>query len=232
MNGLLETINKGHCPLFFYYFLYIKFLIKTKYNKREVVQMFQVSDEELEVFYLKNDYRFYRKYQFSEYFMDKYAEKLNWDEIGEHQTLTEEQIEKYANRFDWDNISCTQQMSEKFIEKHKKRINWEFVSKHQILTESFIEKHKDKIDWYWISSSQILSEIFIYNNLDKVNWENISRFQKLSHTFIVKNINNISVSHLKYNELVDWQELKEKGFDVALRLMGENIDDIHKWNGI
>ena len=75
------------------------------------------------------------------WFIEKYADKLNWFYILEKK-LPEKFIEKYCNRFDyndWSNVSRYQTLSEDFIERHKKEVNWEYISNSQKLSESIIE---------------------------------------------------------------------------------------------
>jgi hypothetical protein len=78
-----------------------------------------------------------------------------------YQKLSESFIEKYQDRILWNNISKYQKLSEPFIEKHQNRVNWNNISKYQKLSEPFIEKHQNRVNWYKISKYQKLSEGFI-----------------------------------------------------------------------
>lgn len=48
-------------------------------------------------------------------------------------TQTEEFIDKHADKADWDYISEHQRLSEPFIEKHADKVNWYWISQFQNL---------------------------------------------------------------------------------------------------
>ena len=80
----------------------------------------------------------------------------------------------------WNNISQYQTLSEEFIEKFQNKVDWYWISHYQILSEEFIEKFQDKVDWWNISYSQTLSEEFIEKFQHKVNWYHLSYNQNIS----------------------------------------------------
>ena len=71
--------------------------------------------------------------------------EVEWDNISQYQTLSEEFIEKHYDKVEWCNISEYQKLSEEFIKKHIDKVNWFYISRYQKLSESFIEKYSDKI---------------------------------------------------------------------------------------
>lgn len=46
------------------------------------------------------------------------------------------------NKVDWDYISIHQTLSEEFIEKHHKDVNWRYIYQFQDLSNAFKNKHK------------------------------------------------------------------------------------------
>ncbi len=126
-------------------------------------------------------------------FIERFQDKVNWDNIFQYQKLTEEFIEKQIKRprgtlfFEyWDIIIKYQKLSESFIERHKDNLNWYAISKFQKLSEEFMEKHQDEIDWHTISKFQNLSEEFMEKYKDKLDWLYIAKYQDLSEAFIEK----------------------------------------------
>ena len=69
--------------------------------------------------------------------------EVDWDDISEYQTLSEEFIEKYSDKVNWDDISEYQKLSEDFIEKHSDKVDWFCISRYQKLSEKFIKKYKN-----------------------------------------------------------------------------------------
>jgi phosphoribosylanthranilate isomerase len=134
----------------------------------------------------------------SEKFIDKYSEKVYWGYISINQKLSEKFIEKYSEKVNWYYISEYQKLSEKFIEKYSKKVNWECISEYQKLSEKFIDKYSEKVNWYCISRYQKLSEKFIEKYSKKVNWDWISIHQKLSEKFIKKHNLRIPESSWMY----------------------------------
>ena len=132
----------------------------------------------------------------SESFIEKYADKLDWDRISFKQKLSEPFIEKFADRVNWAGVSASQKLSEPFIAKYADKVEWNFISEHQTLSESFIEKYADNLEWRWISIEQKLSESFIEKYAGKVNWSYISEHQTLTEPFVEK-----------YADKVDWREI-------------------------
>ena len=132
----------------------------------------------------------------SDFFIEKFADKLDWDRISFKQKLSEPFIEKFADRVNWGGVSASQKLSEPFIAKYADKVEWNFISEHQTLSESFIEKYADNLDWRWISIEQKLSESFIEKYAGKVNWSYISEHQTLSEPFVEK-----------YADKVDWREI-------------------------
>jgi hypothetical protein len=110
-----------------------------------------------------------KEYVLSESFIEKYQDKLNWDDISQYQQLSESFIEKYKNKVNWFRISEYQRLSEPFIEKWQNILNWDYISMYQNLSEPFIEKYKDKVDWDIISKYQKLSQEFIKKYKDKLD---------------------------------------------------------------
>ena len=78
-------------------------------------------------------------------FIEKFAERVDWDRVSSRQTLSEAFIEKYMERVDWTCISMHQKLSEAFIEKFAERVNWNNLSSRQTLSKSFHEKFVDKL---------------------------------------------------------------------------------------
>ena len=64
-------------------------------------------------------------------FLEKYADKKDWEMISSKWNLSECFIEKHIDKIDWDIIIFNQNLSEPFIEKHSDRINWDMISEYQ-----------------------------------------------------------------------------------------------------
>ncbi len=102
--------------------------------------------------------------------------------------LSEQFMDKFADKLDWFGICVLENLSEKFIESHKDKIFRLPLCRYQILSEEFIENNLNLIDWAAISYSQVLSEKFIKKHKDEINFYNLMKNNKikLSNKFIIK----------------------------------------------
>ena len=92
--------------------------------------------------------------------MRQTPDRVNWDNISRHQTLSEDFIREFSDRVKWDYISCYQTLSEDFIREFSDRVDWDYISIRQTLSEDFIREFSDRVSWDYISYYQTLSEDF------------------------------------------------------------------------
>ena len=167
---------------------------------------------------------------FSDGFIERYKDKINWIFVSKYKCLSTNFIKKYENLLCMPLI-CTYQklndeliekyfliylnsilvcqklsvdMIEKLIDKYNSLIDWRLISNYQVLSEEFIEKYQNKVDWYCISHHQKLSEGFIEKYQNKVDWGYISFYQTLSENFIEKYKDKIN-----WNNAFQTQKLSE-----------------------
>ena len=95
---------------------------------------------------------------------------INWDTISILK-LSENFINKYFDKLNYNNLCQYQSLSEDFIEKNIKFINWNLISKHQYLSESFLNKYKEFIVWNEFSAKHSLSEQFLRKKINILNWD-------------------------------------------------------------
>jgi hypothetical protein len=55
--------------------------------------------------------------KFTKEFIEKFQDKVNWEDISINQELSEEFMEGFQDKIDWEGISYGQKLSENFIEK-------------------------------------------------------------------------------------------------------------------
>ena len=178
---------------------------------------FKLSEEFIEKYQDKVNWDNISQFQsLSEEFMEKHFDKLNSKLISEYQVLSESFIERHKNDLDWSNISFSQILSEPFIEKNDYLVNFYYISKFQVLSESFIERYSFKLDWLYVAKHQKLSEQFIEKYQNKVYWAYISMFQKLSESFLEKHIDLISNSVFNKAHCLKYQKLSEQFIEKHL----------------
>lgn len=71
---------------------------------------------------------------------------IGWNILSIYYDLPEWFIEKWATKLNWADIAREQILSESFIEKFSFKLNWEIISQFQRLSESFIEKHSNEVN--------------------------------------------------------------------------------------
>lgn len=86
--------------------------------------------------------------------LDKYADKLDWDEISENGNViwTLDGINKFANRLNWSNFSkyCPDHIiNEVTLQKFANRWDWKEISNRNCFYNDWklLEKFADKADW-------------------------------------------------------------------------------------
>ena len=91
-------------------------------------------------------------------FMQNIATDEAWKELSSSFNWSEALLEKYQDKVNWDEISENRNIrwTIPMIQKFQKKLNWERFSEYadeNILTESFIEAFKDKWDWNKLSGN-------------------------------------------------------------------------------
>lgn len=86
--------------------------------------------------------------------LDKYADKLDWNEISENRDIlwTLDGINKFANRLNWSNFSgcCPDHIiNEVTLQKFANRWDWTAISDRDCFYNNWVllEKFADKADW-------------------------------------------------------------------------------------
>ena len=86
--------------------------------------------------------------------LEKYADKLDWDEISENRNIiwTLDGINKFANRLNWSDFSqyCADHIiNEVSLQKFASRWDWRVISNRDCFYNdwSLLEKFADKADW-------------------------------------------------------------------------------------
>ncbi len=127
---------------------------------------------------------------FSEDFIERHADILNWKLISSNQVLSEEFIEKHQYEIYWYEICRCQDLSNEFIMRNIDKFSVEQLMLFQPLPEQTIEMLNEKNSTCWdiITSRQQLSEEFIEKHQYEINfnWKNIVRYQNVSKEFLDK----------------------------------------------
>ena len=99
-------------------------------------------------------------FAWSETMLEKYQDKVNWDEICENRNIrwTIPMIQKFQKKINWDKFSeyaDENVLTEPIIEAFKERWNWHELSDNSDLplTYDLLEKYADKWDWERIIDS-------------------------------------------------------------------------------
>ena len=109
---------------------------------------------------------------YSEEFMNKNMDKLNWKEISSIPNLSEKFIEKYFDKLDLDEICFNPNISLKFIDKHSDKLNFELLELATVggagfrnpFSLQFIAKHADKFN---------LEDVFSHHNYSTKSLEKV-----------------------------------------------------------
>jgi hypothetical protein len=93
-------------------------------------------------------------FNWSETLLEKYQDKVNWDEIAENRNIcwTIPMIQKFQKKINWDKFSDYAHediLTEGIIEAFKDKWNWHNLSRNGNLplTDNLLEKYADRWDW-------------------------------------------------------------------------------------
>lgn len=115
------------------------------------------------------------RYDYPEYILRKYSDKICWDRIYIHSGISDEFIQEYSDKIHWDRIMLNR-LSEDLIRTYKdKEFNWNSISAHMKLSEEFISEFSDKLNWEFLVEYQKLSDKIIRDHFDKIKNLNLDR---------------------------------------------------------
>ena len=99
-------------------------------------------------------------FNWSEALLEKYQDKVNWDEISENRNIrwTISMIHTFQKEINWDKFSaCADEsiLTEYYIEVFKDKWNWHSLSfnGNVPMTDELLEKYADRWDWEEIIDS-------------------------------------------------------------------------------
>ena len=99
-------------------------------------------------------------FNWSETLLEKYQDKVNWDEISENRNIrwTTPMIQKFQKKINWDKFSDyadENMLTEGVIEAFKDKWNWHNLSNNGNvpMTDELLEKYADRWDWEQIIDS-------------------------------------------------------------------------------
>lgn len=113
-------------------------------------------------------------------FMQNIATEEAWKELSGNFAWSEAMLEKYQDKVNWDEISENRNIrwTLPMIQKFQKKINWDRFSEYadeNVLTEPTIEAFKERWNWHELSSNNDLP--LTYDLLEKYaerwDWERI-----------------------------------------------------------
>ena len=154
-------------------------------------------------------------------FMQNIATEEAWKELSGKFNWSEVLLEKYQDKVDWDEISENRiiRWTIPMIQKFQKKINWDKFSDYaeeNILTESYIEAFKEKWNWHNLSnnSSLPMTDELLEKFADRWDWEQLidnyggSLYDKRAIEFYEKFKDYIPVSKLQNTYL--WRSIVEQ----------------------
>ena len=93
-------------------------------------------------------------FNWSEALLEKYQDKVNWDEISENRNIrwTIPMIQKFQKKINWEKFSDYANenvLTETIIEAFKDKWNWHNLSNNGNvpMTDELLEKYADRWDW-------------------------------------------------------------------------------------
>ena len=101
---------------------------------------------------------------FSDGFIERYKDKINWSFVSQYKSLSINFIKKYENLLCMSLICIYQKLNDELIEKYFLIYSNSILVCQKLsvdMIEKLIEKYTDELDWKLISKYQKLSEQLI-----------------------------------------------------------------------
>jgi hypothetical protein len=147
-----------------------------------------------------------RNLRFSEEFLQKFGENLNWNLVSLFQKLSESFIEKNIKKINILSLSAYVKLSPEFIDRYIDMLDLEILVKRQFLPDWLIEKHIELFKVSFFSKldnknitylklcgrHQILEEDLIKKYIEYFDFEDLIRNQPLSAFFLEDNVEKIN----------------------------------------
>lgn len=149
--------------------------------------------------------------------MAQMMENEAWGLISREYPFSLDQLEKYADRLDWDEVSRNGEIcwTIPMLEKFKSRLNWSKiarkVSEDEVSIE-MLEKFRDIWDWDEFSDCGSVTEEIVERFADRLNWKKLIENYHVRdwnvEAFLRKYEDRIPVSDFKDSAL--WHGLLER----------------------
>ena len=103
-----------------------------------------------------------------------------WRSLSRYHMFSDKFIAKHKNKIDWSEISSRKNLSMNFIEKYENLLDWYVMSKRQNFTKEIVEKYENRIDWprLWVFQRNNFSILFWLKNKhkSKISNDNFERW--------------------------------------------------------
>lgn len=93
-----------------------------------------------------------------------------WGKISLRKDLSEYFIDKYSDKLYWYFICVYTKMSELFMNRHLSKLNWDNICFYQDISLSFIKSNINKVNPFILKIKHKIDDDFISENFDK-NWK-------------------------------------------------------------
>ena len=157
-------------------------------------------------------------------FLKKALEDDTWKYISERYVFSMEMLEKYSDKLNWDDITinCHNLWTVKGVEKLADKINWNIFSRNcpkEFVCEEILVKFSDKWDW-----SEMSSRKEFYNNWnllekfkDKADWNRIIKGWEIERPveFLTKFKKYLPLDKIQETRL--WSDLVLKYADMLIK---------------
>ena len=170
-----------------------------------------------------------RDRKYSEEFLYRNAEYLDWTSICEYNKLSEKFMRDFDNKLDWYKVTSRQNLSTSFMEYYGDKINWFTASSRQDLSENLIEKYSDKLYWKDISEYQVLSKELIERNMHRLDLLKMKYNKKMIQAYGQEYLNNLYVKANTISKLDSSEDINlimKRTFLIAESVIEEHIDKI------
>jgi len=92
------------------------------------------------------DWNLFSQIKIPTYYIEDFANHLNWQSISRYQKLDENFIDKYFNKLDLRLVARYQELSQTYILKNQYWLNAKIYSKYQKFTMEFLQEHSNILD--------------------------------------------------------------------------------------
>jgi hypothetical protein len=199
----------------------------------KVVDSPELSEDFIMEFYTYIDFSKLSSKVLTNRIIDMYFDEINWEEASRYKEISDENIEKFKDKLDWQQLLQHHNFSVDQVDKYFTYIGKELINSVKPITEALLRKYEEFIDWKYVLLCFEIPCDLIDKHLadfydDEDTWGRIRKYSNLKEWFIMKYYDQLSypsinitsnrtISKVLKNNNLSKKDKRSAGFNAFLQ---------------